>query len=333
MAIASMFGTDPELFLVDGRGRPVPAHRILPSKADSRPSDHPAGFKLYRDGWAAEINVPPFQCRETLAWAVSSALRRLEHLAAQHGLRIRTSPAVRIDLREMRQPDVPDDVLLFGCEPSLDAYSRESKLVPLNAMTHPWRYAGGHLHLGWDKAAKPSWFPERAHQFIKWCDLFIGLPLTIWFHRPAQYRRRRYYGQAGEFRLQKYDDRHVGVEYRTPGPEIFNHPAVASLALGLMRHLATSLEEGGLKAWDRGIEDDLRGAINEGHLPTAQRLLTDLAGWYDRDAVLKIAEHRPRFFPLDRPARWFIQQRPTRGHGYNRIGWQTFCRLASASLS
>lgn len=94
----------------------------------------------------------------------------------------------------------------FGCSPDFDAYNMgaphprvEQKLLKVEH--GEWRFAGGHIHLGYDKEDLP---PFVAAQFA---DLWLGLPSIA---HDKQGKRRELYGKAGRYRPTKY-----GIEYRT----------------------------------------------------------------------------------------------------------------------
>jgi hypothetical protein len=166
--------------------------------------------------------------------------------------------------------DAPVDVKQFGCEPSYCAYELTAKRPPIDAITHPYRYFGGHIHFGHPggRASKTyDWLLDRSNHpmFGKILDLRVGLPMTYLFDSAAQYLRRRYYGQAGEYRSQQYRPTKysVGFEYRTPGPEMWRAPWLSSLFLGLGQWCAANFPAEA-RQWDKSIEDDLRLAINTG---------------------------------------------------------------------
>jgi hypothetical protein len=186
--------------------------------------------------------------------------------------------------------NAPDDVKQFGCEPSWDAYTGETKTPPIDAMTHPWRYAGGHLHFSDAPAVtsakgKPT---PQLRKIVKLMDLYIGLPLTCVFGDRLTYQRRKYYGQAGEFRPQTYSHNRYGVEYRTPGPEVWRAPWVASFAMGVGRDIC--LREHSLK-FDDGMADDLQAAINTG--VGRWKLVKGLAGHFTPIDVKRMAAKAP----------------------------------------
>jgi hypothetical protein len=256
-----MLGTDPEFLIVDSRGKPVPAHKAGMPDKQHKLVLQPDESWCFRDGYMVEINLAPNQCRQTMGHRMARALRRLEAMLPP-GHHLRSRSAVKINLaKDMK--NAPDDVKQFGCEPSWDAYTGETKTPPIDAMTHPWRYAGGHLHFSGDTAvaqAKGKPTPEL-RKIVKLMDLYIGLPLTCVFGNKLTYQRRKFYGQAGEFRPQSYGHNAYGVEYRTPGPEVWRAPWVASFAMGVGRDICRQVTT---LAFDDKIADDLQDAINTG---------------------------------------------------------------------
>lgn len=267
------FGTDPEYLIVNKLGRPVPAHKagfgdkehkmVLRSALYGGPDDWES--RVFRDGYMVEVNIKPDTCRQTTTHRMQRAIQALQQkLRPKYQLVSRA--AVKINLaRDMK--DAPEDVLQFGCEPSYDAYELEAKIPPIDAITHPFRYAGGHLHFGHSGDKRLDWMKNKdIHpMFVKLMDLYVGLPLTYLFDSKYTFWRRRFYGQAGEFRSQRYGkgETQIGVEYRTPGPEVWNEPWVASFAMGTGRYIGHNLKVLATK-WDKGIEGDLIGAINTG---------------------------------------------------------------------
>ena len=280
------FGTDPEYLIVDPKDKPIPAHKVkFPSakrKHELPGYDH---SKAFRDGYAVEINVSPATCRQTLTFEMQRALIEVVKMLPP-GHKLATVPAWQIDLKQMQ--GAPSDVKQFGCSPSLCAYTGAQKIPPIDAMTHEWRYSGAHLHFsayweegGYDSASdtycmvplpKEIQDPKLYPDMVKLMDVYLGLPLTCLFHRPELYQRRRFYGQAGEYRAQDYGDfvddegqkQHSrGLEYRTPGPELWNLPWVASLALSIGRYIISNRARL-MKRYDKEYGEAVRNAIDTG---------------------------------------------------------------------
>jgi hypothetical protein len=278
------FGTDPEFVVYDAAGRPVPAHRAGIRTKEKKHCSKGQEWSFFRDGYMLELNVYPSPCRQSLTFTVQRALRAASAFLAKQGYHLGSSPAVTIDLkRDMRR--APVDVRQFGCKPSFCAHDLVTKVPPIDAMTHPLRYAGTHLHYsahrrwpghhGYDYPwlNDPDAYPDLA----KLQDQYVGLPLTCLYHSPEQYLRRRFYGQAGEYRAQTYPDGQRGFEYRTPGPEFWDTPWLSSLMLGISRDVIKNFPRL-RKTLSKGRVAAVRHAIDTGEhrwkllksLPTAR---------------------------------------------------------------
>lgn len=288
-------GSDPEFFLQTKQGLPVPAHKHYEAKADVL-ADAQARFggfteygTTYRDGYAVELNPNSSVCRESLTLCVGELLRQMRK---HTGLVVSSVAAVPIALDTL--VDAPTDVKTFGCDPALDAYTGAETRATINANDHPYRYAGGHLHISSSVSNfdTPAWIKDEAERrrFVKMLDLYVGIPLTYWYNDPLQFQRRLFYGKAGEYRFQTYGGRYFGVEYRTPPPAVWNNPVIASYALGVMRHVATAYRE--LAAsWNVKLEPAIRAAINTGEGVT-KLLKRAVIGWnsYKLDGALSLVE-------------------------------------------
>jgi len=305
-------GTDPEAFVFNKKtGKPVPAHRLgFPDKTTKRPV---ACGLIFRDGYALEFNLTTaFSCRGAMLNIVRNMYREItRQLAPEHELR--TTPAVLVDISDF--DDAPKDVLELGCDPSHNAYTDEETSVVVDPILHPYRYAGGHLHFSaselsfYARASLPDpWIytQECRNRFVKLCDLYIGIPLTVIFNNPETFLRRRYYGRAGDYRFQRYGETgpgtgmyvYTGIEYRTPGPEVWNHPSLASMVFGVGKTLFTQMED----LWEKypvGMEDFIQNAINTGE--GAERFLQVLKDWYTPDIIMDIAR-RKLFSAFELPA-------------------------------
>ena len=269
-----IFGTDPEYLAVNKLGRPVPAHKVgFGDKAHKTVLYNPGygvndGWesRAFRDGYMIEVNIQPNTCRQTVTHRMKRALENLARKIAPKYKLVATA-AVKISLKTDLK-NAPEDVLQFGCDPSYCAYEGEAKIPLIDAISHPFRYGGGHIHYGYFAGDRRlSWMknPSNHPKFIKLLDRHVGVPLAYLFDSKQSFMRRRFYGQAGEFRSQRYGKlpHEVGVEYRTPGPEVWNAPWIASYVMGAGRYIGQNFKELA-KKWDKSMEDDLRLAINTG---------------------------------------------------------------------
>ena len=260
-------GADPEFVIVDAAGNPLPAHMFgIPDKNNPVKAFSPDGSDVgfyHRDGYNVEINPYPARCREALSQRIHFLLKAVQ-ATLPPGLTLAPISSYNIDLGSLA--GAPPDVQEFGCEPSFDAYNGgEPKTCILNGMTHSRRYCGGHIHLSQGDMDRGGFLGDKSEhpQFIKEMDRYVGVVIAYLLRSESQFDRRRHYGQAGEYRTQKYSNGTVGVEYRTPPAEMWAHPFAAHLAFGIARWVVeqhTFLKNG----WDRWSEPITRNAINTG---------------------------------------------------------------------
>lgn len=279
-----MYGADPEFTIVKLDGTPAPAHLFFPAK--DKPITH-GPWSLYRDGYMLEVGVRPSKHPQVVIDYVRGALRDAASLLPK-GYKIISSPTVPIDLSFLKEENVPGDLRSFGCEPSYNAYTCDISMPEVQATEHPWRYAGEHMHFG----IHPSnnhllpWFKSEECRmfFIKMLDRGLGVPLAFLTDGPLQYARRKYYGKAGEFRLQKYPGEFYGVEYRTP-TGVFHRAGIGVWAYGIAEwvlHNFAAIANG----WDKQAEEATRHAIDTGE-GLADMLLA-MPGFYDKETLLEI---------------------------------------------
>lgn len=287
----STVGADPEAFIVaEGKiRRPIPAHKVgLPYK--QMPHALVDGFVL-RDGYALELNPRFSPCRTNLVanfWHLLKQVR--QHYTQQQ--RIITQSAMEVDLTELQ--DAPDDVAEFGCEGAWNAYSQTVVKPEIHGPSHPLRYTGGHIHVAHPAGASVPWATKLENVFlcIKLMDRYPGLISTFLTGSEWSWYRRQYYGQAGEFRLQEHPGTVAALEYRTPGSEVWSHPALTTLMLGLVRHIYENFESFA-QSYSPTFEPQVQDAINAGMGDRSLLdLIPELPGWYSRK-LLKRA--RPFF--------------------------------------
>jgi hypothetical protein len=225
-------GTDPEVFVSDG-DKIIPADWVVPPK--DKAMALPSGAKIFFDGIGLELNVAPTDTPTSFARAVMLAKKEAEAYLVKKGYKMVVLPAVPIALDTIKRAH--KDAQIFGCDPDQVVYEMGKLRKPtVDARNHPWRYAGGHIHVG-----LPSLLPglhscgEKTiytNSFDGWkcskckaqadmsalmrvivaLDLLGGEKLLA-VERGVQdsWRRRKYYGVPGSFRFQPW-----GVEWRFP---------------------------------------------------------------------------------------------------------------------
>lgn len=197
-------GADPEFFITDRTGIPHPVCGLLGGTKE-RPirmsSDLGAGFTMQEDNVMVEFNIPPAPNSSAFVNSIQSATKALSNLIVSKGYLV--SPAPELQFPAFKLTD--DKAMQFGCSPDFSAHTNGGEIERLdpNVLKTPggaWRFAGGHVHIG---------YQCDVPQFVaaSFADVFIGLRMVSY---DTQVERRKFYGQAGRYRPTRY-----GIEYRT----------------------------------------------------------------------------------------------------------------------
>lgn len=166
------------------------------------------------------------------------------------GNRLVATSTVEVDLASFLG-EAPPDVLLGGCEPSKNAYGKDVRIP--NMRHYPLRHMAGHIHI----SAGPSpglpkftsWALSQPHMYpdiVSVLDAFVGARAREIFNSQAYERRCFSYGQWGEYREQEYKTHRgkvKGLEYRTPGSDIWRHPGLVSFFLSTIQWVFYNLEK------------------------------------------------------------------------------------------
>jgi len=198
-------GTDPEIFLRDSRtGGVVPVCGLIGGDK-GKPVSMGGGFGVQEDNVMLEFNTPASDSPEGFRRCVQIGVEKCADL-----IRVR-QPHLELDNQAERlfthqQLDDPR-ANRFGCSPDFDGHNHGEAHAALSRDVlrddgGEWRFAGGHVHLGFaPKYDVPKWVAAA------FGDVFLGLSAV---GCDKQVRRRALYGAPGRFRPTKY-----GIEYRT----------------------------------------------------------------------------------------------------------------------
>ena len=116
-------GADPELFAAKG-GQWVSAHNLIPgTKKDPFPVEKGA---VQVDGVALEFNVDPASTYEEFQSNLDSVMNTL--IAMVPGYDILMDTAIVLSTQDFKT--IPQEALLIGCSPDVNAYSEESNQGP-----------------------------------------------------------------------------------------------------------------------------------------------------------------------------------------------------------
>jgi hypothetical protein len=209
-------GSDPEFFIRDSlTGQVVTAIETV-GGAKGRPVEIPGlgdGFGAQEDNVMVEYNIPAVECSSQhrassyssyfsdhivrgREGALSLVRTKLSHVEADIGRCTRL-----FTFEQLAHPQAET----FGCSQDYDAYRNGDPCGGISpAMLRQdrgeYRFAGGHVHLGYESEAPDFVAAQMA-------DVFLGLPSVA---LDKQGERRALYGSPGRFRPTPY-----GIEYRT----------------------------------------------------------------------------------------------------------------------
>ena len=240
----TIFGTDPEVFVVDANNNCIPPAALKEDFGmefvDDKVLIDGGDWTIIEDGAATEINLAPSDDSAVISDRINRALIELERVMKKDfDLKTIVFPTVGFSIKEYWEGRGEEfrDCVRFGCDPDLDIYSGEYS-VEISADNVPERYGGGHIHM---QAPKDNLglFDETYYHTTLLMDLIVGNS-AVAFKRPsmnwieAEKKRLKYYGRPGKIRLQEYADGTKGIEYRTPSNFWITNPNVTFSLLTLM---------------------------------------------------------------------------------------------------
>lgn len=199
-------GADPEVFLRNSETKElIPACGLIGGSKDKPLSLGRKGYYVQEDNVMLEFNIPPARDADDFLKHIESGLAFVgEHLG-----KVLPSAEFEPKAEHLWSEDKLDSegARTFGCSPDFDAYTQGARCAPITPQllkrgASELRFAGGHVHLGYENKENVPDFVVSAM-----CDLLIGLKFVEVDRQPE---RRKLYGQAGRYRPTKY-----GIEYRT----------------------------------------------------------------------------------------------------------------------
>lgn len=246
-------GCDPEIFVFKGDGGVFPAREFLGDKKTSP--------RIFYDGIQAEFCPVAGGCLEQMWGRILAGLVDVQRAAKIKDPKAKLTIQNAIKLSKDQLKTLSDEDLAFRCSTSLNVYEDFGDLP--DAREYPWRFAGGHIHVGCRTKAAPV-----IRAIVKALDGVLGVAGVSLASTLDCTERRRMYGRAGEFRLPKH-----GLEYRVLSNFWLCHPLIFHLVFEVMR-LAFNLGEQGLfpVVWE-GKEEEIRDIINWCDVDGARKML------------------------------------------------------------
>lgn len=268
----STIGADPELFL-EKNGETVIAIGKL-GGVKGKPIDIGDGYGVQEDNIMAEYNIAPQSDAYRFAEVVVEGVRRVRDFARaklkDHAIEVSEKCEVELPLDLLQEYP---EAMEFGCSAEFDGYRRgamTARVEPRRFLSRVGqdatarRFAGGHVHLGYEN-------PNEIPEFVVACfaDLWLCLPTL---HLDPQDKRRSLYGAGGRYRPTAY-----GIEYRTLSNfwvrDVDTAARIGFQAKGLMGAIE-SADPGALQRLFKQMPwRDVREAIIRGDQQRARRLL------------------------------------------------------------
>lgn len=190
-------GSDPEVFLYDEAQKQfIPALGLIKGTKEEPFEIIAPGFSTQVDNAMCEYNIAPSNTPQEFSDNIQKVYDWLKDNLPGN-IQVKVLPSAEFT------PEALDNeqCQLLGCSADYDVYSGENTSVTSLSQTN-WRFAGGHIHVGYDK---PNTLSNE--QLVKWMDIYLGLPSVI---LDEDDRRKQYYGTPGRHRAKDF-----GVEYRT----------------------------------------------------------------------------------------------------------------------
>lgn len=193
-------GSDPELFIVNVKTKKVVSaiDKIPGSKESPFTQGLPEGFGLQTDNILAEFNIPPVTNMNAFIHNIEFMKDHIRKIVKEidEDLDIMCKASSKVPLKELKHPQAKE----AGCDPDYNVYTGEQN-EPGKPGRSTLRSGGYHLHVGY-----PNNNIDTSLTMLRYIDAFVGIPSIIY---DTDAERRKLYGKAGCFRLQKY-----GFEYR-----------------------------------------------------------------------------------------------------------------------
>ncbi len=287
MMFNTLFGTDPEIFVVDDSGNCVPPAALREDFGlvfvDEKTLLKDDKWSIVEDGAATEINLEPTNDPDVFIGRLEDAINGVtSFMRKNYGLDTFVFPTVPFDVIKYwkERGEEFKDCVRFGCDPDLDIYSGKYS-EEVSADDVPERYGGGHIHM---QAPEDDlgFFDESYYHTTILLDTLVGNS-AVAFKRPnqewvnAEKKRLKYYGRPGKIRLQEYPDGTKGIEYRTPSNFWITNPEVSRGLLTLMNTVFNVVQhpKDASKILGSGWVEQAPKNISEFDQPRAYNLLSE----------------------------------------------------------
>jgi len=250
-------GADPEIFAVDENDNVIPAWLWLPKKPE-KASDY---GDIFWDGYQAEYTIKSSTCLAFCVDYMQSGLVQLNNALHKFNAKAKLTIKNVLPVSEESLNSAIEEHVTFGCKPSLNAYGATGLKIE-NPRTIPFRFAGGHIHLG------NTSLHTNIEETVKMLDALVGVWGVGAFAKLDSPVRRKFYGLAGEYRKPSH-----GLEYRTLSNAWLCHPAIAHNVYDMARYVASLGYSNMRKMLITESEDKIQKIINNCDVKEARKMV------------------------------------------------------------
>jgi hypothetical protein len=256
-------GADPEVVIFSNEGNFVRANEALEGKTN---------HMVEIDGMFAELHPNYTTCREILTQNIRDCIASLFHKIPDM---IAANDAVAKIPKKELEVATQGEVIL-GCEPDISAYGGTINIIDIgDPRKLETRTGGGHMHFGGNAGGDYTnmaairddgylfykTYKPIANDIVKTMDYLCGLPCVLIDKGSGPAERRKLYGKAGSYRIQKH-----GIEYRVLSNFWLRHFSLVSLVFLFGRIaliIATEYPDLMEKIFSLIPEGDVQAIINE----------------------------------------------------------------------
>jgi hypothetical protein len=278
-------GTDPEVFpsINDGGKNLVISPALLEKFSglreirDQRPEEEQLKHPFYikhndynwmMDGVAMEATIKPSKTPTEMYDKLQNALDMLD--SRLFGLNFKGSPVFSVKKPviaiepDMYLPYLDEEKIMqgfiFGCDPDEDAILPDYECEELDVTSHPFRYGGGHFHIGSENAEIAEVMQKLYKPFMRLLAIFVGNACIAYSDYPEEEKQRaETYGKPGRFRFQKW-----GIEYRSPSNSWISNLDTIRLMFEGAEKSVTLLQKpkDGMQVINKYLEPTIKAILN-----------------------------------------------------------------------
>lgn len=259
-------GGDPEFFLQSGERLIASCGLVGGTKKD--PLMLASDVGVLEDGVAVEINYDPKVWEPGSMDAFNFAVQAKSTVEQFLLTKNKNYLLYNAPEHEFRAQDlVHPNAKIFGCDPDFNAWTGAPNIPPKLSEIGNYRFAGGHLHFGYDKEKCKIPVPC----LVQFLDGLVTTRMCAQSQWAVGRTRRKYYGRPGSFR-----DKPYGFEYRVLSSGWFNDADDFNRIVGTVHWLLNNQDAAfgiyqKIEAIAGSIQNTILGLINDPAIGTILR--------------------------------------------------------------